>query len=189
MKTNKIFAESLKSKPTDKIGNIAKLTRFCIKMNIYPIEINKDFSSASFSLISLRYSLYTYVLICLKAINRTFACFLVLNLPVFITCGIWIWKIEVFIGFIMAMIDTFFMMDFFLMAWIISVMFFGYSLNFLIMSIFLPRIKVISLKRSLHVKKKEIIFRILETLLCLISTQVISLGFYLAILPKKGRSI
>ena len=114
---------------------------------------------------------------------------MVLNLPVFITCGIWIWKKEVFIGFIMAMIDTFFIMDFFLMAWIYLVLFFGYSSNFLIMSIFLPRVKVISLKRSLHFKKKEIIFRILETLLCFISTQVFSLGFYLAILPKKGRLI
>ena len=89
----------------------------------------------------------------------------------------------------MAMNDTFFIMDFILMVFICSFMFFGYSSNYLIISIFLPRIKVISLKKSLHLSKKEIIFRIFESCLCFISTQVISLGFYFALLPKKGRLI
>ena len=189
MKTNKIFVENLQSKPSDEIGNIAKLTRFCIKMNIYPIKMNKDFSSASFNLISLRYIYFFHQFVYVLAFCRTFACFLVLNFPVLLTCAIWIWKREVFLGFIMAMNDTFFIMDFFLMALIALVMFFGYFSNFLIMSIFLPRIQVISLKRSLCFPKKEIIFRILESFLCLIATQVISLGLYLAILPKKGRLI
>ena len=89
----------------------------------------------------------------------------------------------------MAMNDTFFIIDFFLMGLICSVMFFGYCSNYLIMSIFLPRMKVISLKRSLKITKKEFFCKIFFSVLGFISCQVVSLGFYLAILPKKGRMI
>ena len=89
----------------------------------------------------------------------------------------------------MAMNDTFFIMDLFLMAFILFGMFFGYCSNYLIMSIYLPRIKVISLKRSLRLNKTDISYRIFESFLFFISSQVISLGFYLAIFTKKGRMI
>ena len=105
------------------------------------------------------------------------------------TGGIWIWKREVFIGFFMAMRETFFFMDLCLMLLNCFALFLCYSSNFLIMSIFMPRIKVISLKQSLHLTSKTIIIAILDSILVLISTQVISFGLYLALLGKKGRLI
>ena len=104
----------------------------------------------------------------------------------FLSFGFWIWNRDVVTGFVLAVLDTFYMMDVILMTYVAFQVLFLYSSNFIFLSYFLPRLKVISLGASLHLDKSELLLITFELIIGFISSQLTCLGVYLSILPKQG---